>query len=135
MYTNGKSLSSDTDFYKRQQDAIRQAKAADEYSRKRGDSTPSSAYSENLRRPFEEPKPQTEEKYQDEEKHQDSESDYETFKREERGLPGIKSSLSHLLRNIQQDDILILGLLFLLFNENKEDDFLMIFILAILFFT
>ncbi len=46
-----------------------------------------------------------------------------------------KSGLSGLLSRIKEDDILLLGVLFLLFNENKEDDPLILIILAILFFT
>ncbi len=42
---------------------------------------------------------------------------------------------SGLLSKIKEDDLLLLGVLFLLFNENKDDDPLIFIILAILFFT
>lgn len=45
------------------------------------------------------------------------------------------SRLGGWLSRIKEDDILLLGILFLLFNENKDDDPLILIILAILLFT
>lgn len=48
-------------------------------------------------------------------------------------LPSLsRGGLGGLLSRIQQDDILLLGILFLLFNENKDDDPLILIILAAL---
>lgn len=43
--------------------------------------------------------------------------------------------ISSLLSRIEGDDLLLIGLLFLLFNENKDDDPLILLILAVLLFT
>ncbi len=56
------------------------------------------------------------------------------------GSGGVHSSLfggriGNFLSRLKDDDLLILGLLFLLFNENKEDDPLILIILAALLFT
>ena len=40
-----------------------------------------------------------------------------------------------ILSRIQDDDILLIGILFLLFNENKNDDPLILIILAVLLFN
>lgn len=40
-----------------------------------------------------------------------------------------------ILSRIREDDLLLLGILFLLFNENKEDDPLILIILAVLLFS
>ncbi len=49
-------------------------------------------------------------------------------------LPSLfKEGTGGFLSRIRQDDILLLGILFLLLNENKEDDPLMLIILAVLF--
>lgn len=129
MYTNGRSLSSDTDFYRRQQEAIRQAKAAAEYSQSRSPSPKDNNYSENIRKPYEAPSSHVkEEEYP-------KEPEREKYKQEERGLNGLKNTITGIFKNIREDDILIIALFFLLFNENKEDDFLILIILAILFFT
>ena len=159
MYTNGKSLSSDTDFYKRQQEAIRQAKAASEYSQVRDNSNlTNNTYSESSRnKPFETPIPQFQEKVLPQETEREMfkrvekepereairrvehehehEHEHDALKQVEKGLDGIKNSIKDILKNIKEDDILIIALFFILFNDNKEDDFLMIFILIILFFT
>ncbi|MDF2685257.1 MAG: hypothetical protein K0S55_438 [Clostridia bacterium] len=130
MYTNGRSLSSDTDFYKRQQEAIRQAKAAAEYSQSRSSNpTNSNSYSESIRRPYEAPAHNVKEEDYPKEPERDK------HKQDERGLSGLKNTISDFLKNIKEDDILIIALFFLLFNENKEDDFLILIILAILFFS
>jgi hypothetical protein len=49
--------------------------------------------------------------------------------------PLARGRLGSLLSHVQEDDLLILGLLFLLLNENKDDDPLILIVLAALFLT
>lgn len=42
--------------------------------------------------------------------------------------------LRGLLSGLQEDDVLLIGILFLLFNDNQEDDPLVLILLAVLFF-
>ena len=47
---------------------------------------------------------------------------------------GRRSRLSDLLSGLREDDLLLVGILFLLFNESKGDDPLILILLAALFF-
>ncbi len=49
--------------------------------------------------------------------------------------PDNGSGLRGLLSRIKEDDVLLIGILFLLFNENKDDDPLILMILAVLLFS
>lgn len=49
--------------------------------------------------------------------------------------PKASGGLGGLLSRVQEDDVLLLGILFLLFNENKDDDPLIFLILAVLLFS
>ena len=54
----------------------------------------------------------------------------------EPAVPAATSSgLRGLLSRLQEDDLVLVGLLFLLFNDNKQDDPLILGILALLLFT
>ena len=48
---------------------------------------------------------------------------------------GILSKFKDVFTKIDIDDIIILGIIFLLFNENPEDDYLILIILAGLLFS
>ena len=49
--------------------------------------------------------------------------------------PASSGGLGGILSRIREDDLLLLGILFLLFNENKDDDPLILLILAVLLFS
>ncbi|MBQ1272990.1 MAG: hypothetical protein IIY12_05780 [Clostridia bacterium] len=49
--------------------------------------------------------------------------------------PARSGGLGGLLSRIREDDLLLIGILFLLFNENKDDDPLILIIFAVLLFS
>ena len=48
---------------------------------------------------------------------------------------GISEKIISAVKGFSFDDILIIAVFILLFNENKQDDFLILLILAVLFFS
>ena len=48
---------------------------------------------------------------------------------------GISDKIISAVKGFSFDDILIIAVFILLFNENKQDDFLILLILAVLFFS
>lgn len=67
-------------------------------------------------------------------KHYESAAPAETEAEHAFAETGDRPSLK-LLERIKGDDILLIGLFILLFNEDKKDDYLMLLVLAMLFFT
>ncbi|MBE6896819.1 MAG: hypothetical protein E7477_06945 [Ruminococcaceae bacterium] len=53
----------------------------------------------------------------------------------EKRSDGISDKILSAVKELSFDDILIIAVFILLFNENKQDDFLILLILAVLFFS
>lgn len=51
------------------------------------------------------------------------------------GLPSMTASFSDALSNLKDDDVLLLLMIFLLFNENRQDDYLVLVVLGALLFA
>ena len=53
----------------------------------------------------------------------------------EKHSDGISDKIMSFVKDLSFDDILIIAIFILLLNENKQDDYLILLILAVLFFS
>jgi len=59
----------------------------------------------------------------------------ESFAQCENRANGISEKLLSFIKDLSFDDVLIIAVFILLLNENKQDDYLILLILAVLFFS